>query len=117
MQLLAENKPERATEVLNRSLELFPASKVPHDFFSLLQAEALYQAEMTECANTELFNYAWQLLNEIHYFYSLPQKFFRLVHYNSELNVELLAQIMNISESYGQEHISEFIRRSFEEKN
>ena len=114
MQLLVEDKPERAVEVLNRSLELFPAPKVPHDFFSLLQAEALYQAGMTERANTELFNYAEQLLNEIHYFYSLPQRFFESVQYNAGMNVELLAQIMDISESYGQEHISEHIRRSFE---
>jgi hypothetical protein len=114
MQLLAEDKPKRALEVLNRGLELFPASKIPRDIFSLFQAEALYQAEMTEHANTELFNYAEQLLNEIHYFYSLPQKFFESVQYNVELNIELLARIMDISELYGQEHISEFIRESFE---
>jgi len=114
MQLLSEDKPERAAEVLSRSLELFPASKVPYDFFSLLQAEALYQAGMTERANTELFNYTKQLLSEIHYFYSLPPKFFEAVQYDAELNVELLARIMDISESYGQEYISEYIRKSFE---
>lgn len=115
LQLLAENDKDRAAEVLNRALELFPASKVPYDFYSLLQAEALYQAEMTDIANTELMGYANQLLGELDYFYSLSPVFFKSVSQKSELNVELLRRIMDISDTYGQKHIGEHIEQTLEQ--
>jgi hypothetical protein len=115
MQLMAEDKNKRAAEVLNRALELFPAPRVPYDYFSLLQAEALYQAEMTDYANNELIAYADQLLSELDYFYSLPQDFFVSVQQQSELNVGLLRRIMDIADAYGQEQIGEYIRQSLED--
>jgi hypothetical protein len=114
-QLIAEGNTERAARVLNRALELFPASRVPYDYFSLLQADALYQAEMTDQANTELTAYADQLLSELDYFYSLSPVFFETVQQNSELNVELLRRIMDISGAYGQEQIGEYIQQSLEQ--
>jgi hypothetical protein len=115
MQLLAEDKNDRAGEVLNRALELFPPSRVPYDFYSLLQAEALYQAEMTDRANTELTGYADRLLSELDYFYSLSPVFFESVQQNAELNVDLLRRIMDISGSYGQGQIGEHIEQSLEQ--
>ena len=116
MQLLSEDKTERAVEVLNRALELFPASKIAYDYFSLFQAEALYLAEMTDVANLELIAYADRLLSEIDYFYSLPPVFFKSVEQKAEVNVELLIQIIDISQSHGQEQIGEHIRQSLGSK-
>ena len=110
MQLLVENQNERAVEVLKRALELFPASKVPYDFYSLYQSEALYQAEMTDSANAELLAYTKMLLDEIDYFYSLPQNLFDLAEQNSELNVGIIMRIIEISEQYGQPFIGEYIK-------
>jgi len=113
-QLMIEGDEKRAVEVLTRALELFPASKVPYDFYSLYQAEAMYLAKMTEQANVELTTYARQLMSEIDYFYSLPPVFFASVEQKAEINVSLLMRIMDISEKYGQNHISEFIQQKFE---
>ena len=113
-QLLAEDKPERAAEVLNRALELFPASNVPYDYFSLLQAEAMYQAKMTDAANAELLGYADLLLNELEYFYSLPNIFFNSIRQRSEINVDLLFHIIAIAEEYGQPQIGDYINRRLE---
>ncbi|MDR1156553.1 MAG: DUF2723 domain-containing protein [Bacteroidales bacterium] len=115
MQLLAEDRKDRAKEALNRGLDLFPASRVPYDFYSLLQAEALYQAEMTDRANTELTGFSDQLLSELHYFYSLSPAFFESVQQKAELNVELLRRIMDISGAYGQEQIGEHIEQSLKQ--
>jgi hypothetical protein len=115
MQLLAEDRKDRAEEALNRGLDLFPASRVPYDFYSLLQAEALYQAEMTDRANTELTGFADQLLSELHYFYSLSPVFFESVQQKAELNVELLRRIMDISAAYRQEQIGEHIEQSLKQ--
>jgi hypothetical protein len=115
MQLLAEDRKERAAEVLNRALELFPASQVPYDYFSLLQAEALYKTEMTDIANTELIGYADRLLSEIDYFYSMPQYFFEQVRQKAEQNVELLGQIINTADENGQEQIGEYIKKRLEQ--
>ena len=114
MQLIAEGKPERAEEALNRALQLFPASRTGYDYYSLLQAEALYQAEMTGQANEELIGYARQIINELDYFYSLAPVFFESVQQNAELNVELLRQIIEISGVYGQDQIGEYIKERLE---
>ena len=115
MQLINEGMNERAVEVLHRALELFPATRVPYDFYSLLQAQALYQAEMTELANAELFEYARQLLSELDYFYSLAQVFYESVQQKAEMNVAILREIMNISASFGQKQIGEFIMLNLEQ--
>ena len=115
MQLVAEGKEERAVEVLNRALELFPASRVPYDFYSIFQTDALYQAEMTDIANVELIGYAQQLLSELEYFYSLSPYFFESVEQQAEINVRLLRQMMNISDIYGQKQIGEYITQSLEQ--
>jgi len=114
MQLISEGKPERAEEVLNRALHLFPASRVGYDYYSLLQSEALYQAEMINQANDELTGYARQIISELDYFYSLTPVFFESVQQNAELNVELLRRIIDISDVYGQEQIGEYIRQSLD---
>jgi len=116
MQLIAEDKNERAVEVLNRALELFPAPRVPYDYFSLLQVEALYQAEMIDPANAELIGYTDQLISELDYFYSLSPVFFDSVQQKSEINVELLQRIIYISDTYNQKHIGEHIQQRFEKK-
>jgi len=116
MQLIAEGKKERAAEVLNYALELFPASKVPYDFYSLLQAEALYQAEMTDQANIELVGYADLLISELDYYYSLSPVFFESVQQKSKINVELLRKIIEISGVYGQHQIDTYIQQKFEQQ-
>jgi len=113
-QLLSEEKQERAVEVLGRALELFPAPRIPYNYFSILQAEALYQAEMTDHANTELLGFAALLLSEIDYFYSLPLFFFESIQQTAELNVEYLIKIIEISDLYGQNQIGDYIKESLE---
>jgi hypothetical protein len=116
IQLIAEDKKGRAVEVLNRALELFPASRVSYDFYSWLQAEALYDAEMTDLANAELTGYADYLLAELNYFFLLPQVFFESVQQKADLNVELLRQIMGLSKRYGQEQISRYLEQIIEKQ-
>ena len=117
MQLLAEDNPERAAEVLTRAHELFPASKVPYDFFSLKQAEAMYQAKLTDVANAQLLAYSDILLAEIEYYYSLPSMFFDSIKLKADRNVEMLVHIIDISEAYGQAQIGEYIKRSLERRS
>jgi hypothetical protein len=116
LQLVAGGDKIRAAEALNRALELFPASRVPYDFFSLFQAEALYQAEMTEQANAELTGYADLLLDELDYFYLFSPVFFKSVQQKAELNVELLRRIMDIADDYGQKQIGEHIEQRLQRK-
>ena len=113
-QLIVEDNTERAREVLIRALELFPASRVPYDLFSIYQAGAMYQAEMTERANVELTAYSDQIISELDYFYSLSPAFFESVQQQAEINVELLKMIKNISEAYDQEQIGQYIQQRLE---
>jgi phage shock protein PspC (stress-responsive transcriptional regulator) len=116
-QLIAEDKSESAAEVLQRAMELFPASRTGYDYYSILQAEALYQAELTDLANAELTGYADQLIAELDYFYALPPVFFGSVQQKSEMNVELLRLIMDISDAYDQQQIGNHIQQRLERRD
>ncbi len=117
LQLLAEDKQERAVEVLDRSLELFPVDKVPYDHYSLMQAEALYRAGQTDKANALLTGHADYCLDEINYFYSLPQEFFESVKRKAELDEAFLGEMIRISDAYEQNKIGEHIEQRLEKHN
>ncbi len=109
LQLLAEDKQEHAAEVLSRCLELFPASQMPYNFYSLWQAEALYRSGMTDEANATLTGYANDCLDELNYFYSLPQIFFESVQQKAKWNESLLGEMIRIADAYDQPQIGKYI--------
>ncbi|MDR2847856.1 MAG: DUF2723 domain-containing protein, partial [Bacteroidales bacterium] len=114
LQLTEENQPERAAEVLDRALALFPPDKLPYDYYTLLQAEALYFAGQTSKANDLLTNFANHCLDELHYFYSLPSGFYESVAQEAGMDEALLAEITRVCKANGQESINDMIHQRLE---
>jgi hypothetical protein len=116
LQLIAENQRERAVEVLDRALALFPPDRLPYDYYSLFQADALYLAGQTDKANAVLSGFARQCLDELRYFYLLPPVFFESVSREAKMAETLLAEIMRIATANRQEHINEMIQKRLENR-
>ncbi|MDR1866360.1 MAG: DUF2723 domain-containing protein [Bacteroidales bacterium] len=116
LQLLEEDRQEQAVETLHRALTLFPPEKLPCDYYSLLQAEALYLAGQTEKANDLLYGFADYCLDELHYFYSLPEVFFEHLSQTSKTNEALLGEITRVAKAFGQDAINDHIRRRLEQQ-
>lgn len=114
LQLLAEEKTSQAVEVLDRCMEIFPASQVPHDYYSLIMAEALYKARQTDKANKVITEFADRCMDEIKYFYSLPPKSFQSVKNQTEMNEALLGEMIRISDAYDQKQIGTHIEQELE---
>ncbi|MDR2036840.1 MAG: DUF2723 domain-containing protein [Bacteroidales bacterium] len=113
-QLIQEGKRERAVKVIDRALELFPPSKLPYDYFSLIQAEILFQASETEKASGLLMDYADDCLDELNYYYSLSKKYFDSVKRKSERTELLLNEIARLAKAYEQEEINDYISSRLE---
>ena len=95
--------------------ELFPYPQVPYDFFLLLQTDVLYRAEQTDKANKILTDYADYCMDELNYYYSLPEEFFETVKQKANLNANLLKEMMRISDAHGQGHIGKYIEQRLEQ--
>ncbi|MDR1666763.1 MAG: DUF2723 domain-containing protein [Bacteroidales bacterium] len=116
LQLIEENQRERAVETLDRALTLFPPDKLPYDYYSLFQADALYLAGQTDKANDVLSGFARRCLDELRYFYALPPLFFESVGREAKMAETFLAEIMRIATANQQEHINEMIRERLEKR-
>jgi hypothetical protein len=114
MQLVEENKPELAVRVLDRASDLFSGERLPYDYYSLLQAEALYFSGQTEKANRLLTAFANRCMDELHYFYSLSPEFFTTVSREAEMNEALLGEIIRIADAFGEKQVGEEIQHRLE---
>jgi hypothetical protein len=95
--LLARGDTAKAVEVAHRGLEIVPAEKMPHDFFSISLAEVLIRAGKTDEGEKLLIgviNYSKEYLD---YAISInPDERFGL-EYPTGINMQALLDIYNLS--------------------
>jgi hypothetical protein len=106
-ELLAQNKIDSAVNVLDRIVELLPQEKFPYDFFAIGLIESYYKANETEKANELLNNYANASLDNLRYYSSLKPQLFKLVGYDTELNLQIMQELVAVAERFGQQDIKE----------
>lgn len=112
-ELLAINRVDSAVAVLDRIVELLPQEKFPYDFFTIGLIETYYQANETEKANELLGNYAQASLDNLKYFYSLDKDLRNLVRYDTELNLQIVQELLAVAERFGQEEVKNKLEPEF----
>jgi hypothetical protein len=112
-ELLAQNKIDSAVNVLDRIVELLPQEKFPYDFFAIGLIESYYKANETEKANELLNNYANASLDNLRYYSSLKPQLFKLVGYDTELNLQIMQELVAVAERFGQQDIKEDLEVEF----
>lgn len=104
-ELLATGRRDSAVKVLDRLVELLPQNKFPYDFFVIGQIENYFKANETEKANEILMNYANATIENLEYYFSLSPRFSSLVGYDTELNLQILQELVSVADTYGQQEI------------
>jgi hypothetical protein len=108
-ELLKQGKRDSAVKVVDRIIELMPKDKFTYDFFVIGHIEVYYKANETEKANELLNHYASVSLENLEYFFSLQPRFKDVVNYDTELNLQVLQELVALADSYGQYEIKEKI--------
>jgi hypothetical protein len=69
--LIAEGKNDKATQVLDRCVELIPNDKVPYNYFSLLMSETYFKAGQPEKAKKIITTMVDNYKEQLDYFFRL----------------------------------------------
>ncbi|MDR0954288.1 MAG: DUF2723 domain-containing protein [Rikenellaceae bacterium] len=114
MALTDEGQPERAEQVLNRAMEEFPASQIPHDYLSSTTLiEAWYKNGNPAKANALLNEYAASLEQSIAYLLRFPENKQELVFNRLREDVTVLSDLSSLAEKYEQPEIADQIDAFF----
>lgn len=74
--LIREGKMDSARKVLNRCIEVVPAQKVPHNYFSLALMRNLYRVGEYEKADSLVRELSLSTFQEIYFAQKLPRSFY-----------------------------------------
>ncbi len=103
--LLDENKPEKALEVLDRAMELLPAERVPHNYFSIFMAESYYRADNMEKGDEILTDLAGLNFQELDFFLSLSPRKRSAAMSDIRRNMAIYGEIVRTAESFEREEM------------
>ncbi|HSV89134.1 MAG TPA: DUF2723 domain-containing protein [Bacteroidales bacterium] len=112
--LIAENKMDSAIAVLDRAIEIMPASQVPFNYFTLMLAEGYFKAGQLE-KGTEL------AVRMVDYFSENLEYYFRFtgnqaahLDRNKQEALAILQRIGLLGDSFGLEDLSQMAKTEFD---
>ena len=111
--LADENKKDSAILALDRCMTVIPPKLVPFNFFALSMIDGYYRVGAYEKAVEVSKIYVDQCAEELNYFLSLPDKLFRKVQNETELNLYILQELHKMASSYGQNEHKEEIENVY----
>jgi tetratricopeptide (TPR) repeat protein len=106
-ELLELGRRDSAVRVIDRIIELMPQDKFAFDFFVIGHIENYYKANETEKANNLLNLYAKSTIENLEYFFSLQPRFASVTSYDTELNLQVLQELVSLADTYGQSEVKE----------
>jgi len=99
-QLIAQNKPDSAKQVLDRCLELMPHERIPFSYFSISLAEAYLEIGETEKGRDILEKAHQKAYNEMDYYLSLPPKFSDMLQDDKQLALYVIQGTAQVAGKY-----------------
>jgi len=108
-ELLDLGRRDSAVKVIDRIIELMPQEKFTFDFFVIGHIENYYKANETEKANNLLNLYAKSTIENLEYFFSLQPRFASVTSYDTELNLQVLQELVSLADNYGQSEVKEIL--------
>jgi tetratricopeptide (TPR) repeat protein len=111
--LLDEGKTEKALDVLDKAMEVLPADRIPHNYFSIFLAEGYYNGGEFEKGDEILKGFAEVNFQELDYFLSLsPRKRNRVMN-DIRRNMAIYGEIVRTAESFEREEILEGLDQEY----
>lgn len=113
-QLINENKTDSAVKVLDRCFQVMPTNQVPLNYWALPLIEQYYRAKQFDKANAYVTQLYLNYDNELKYFFRMKGSFKDQVDYEKRLNMQVLNELVNITNKYGQKELSGKISTIFQ---
>lgn len=98
--LVLENKKDSAIKVLDKCRQMVPPHKVHDDMFTIFLINGYYLAGDTLKAQNVLNTYYKTCISELDYYFSLRPGLRKLIDYDIRYNLEVLNQMLEISNQY-----------------
>jgi hypothetical protein len=104
--LIQEGKPDSAIAVLDRCIEIMPKENIPYDLFTLDLLENYYILGENDKANAIVKDFADISIQELNYYFSLPEKFSASVDYDIRLAIHYIQRLSEFSQRFGDPEIA-----------
>lgn len=105
--LVQEGQNEKALEVLDKTMEVLPASRVPHSYFSRYLAEAYYKAGAMEKGDQIMKDWAGDNFKELDFFTTLRPTLRGSVLTDIQRSLAVYSEAMRILKTYGRDTLME----------
>jgi hypothetical protein len=113
--LLAENKVDSAVKVLNKCLEIMPPKLIPINYYALPLIDQFYQAKQTQTANKLINDLYANTLDDLKYYFRMKGNKVESVDYEKRFSLQILQELMKITQLHKQDQLFEKISKSFQE--
>ncbi len=106
-ELVREGQIEKAVEVLDKAMEVMPENNVPYNYFSMLIAEAYYNAGAFEKGN-EIFTRMVDLEEQnLRYYFSFRGRRANMVESNKQESLAIMQRISHLTTINDQDELAE----------
>jgi hypothetical protein len=112
--LIDENKVDSAVKVLDRSLEVMPASQITVNYWLLPVVEQYYRAKQFEKANQLIEKIFANTTEELKYFTSIRGLLATKVESEKGFNIRVLNELARLTHAYGQTELKNKIEQTFQ---
>lgn len=113
--LVRKGQKEKAIQALDKCMEELPMETVPINFFMLPVAESYYKAGAPEKANKLVEELANIYNDELNYYFSLDNEFYKTIEKNVQQSVSVMYRLnMLTNKTYPQKELGEKIKAQFE---
>ncbi|MDR2929025.1 MAG: DUF2723 domain-containing protein [Cytophagaceae bacterium] len=108
--LLEEGRTEMAVEVLDKTMDVLPANRIPHNLFSLSIIDGYYKAGEFEKGDQIAKEFAALTSQELDFFTSLRPKFRAGAYGEIQRAYAIYSVILESVENFGREDVAKYLR-------
>ena len=112
--LVKENKIDSAKVVLNKCLEVMPIDRIPLNYWALPLVEQFYNVKLIDKANTLVDKLLANTDEELKYYFRLRGKFAEGIDYEKRVNMQVLNELVRITDANGQTPLKDKINTVFQ---
>lgn len=103
--LIDEGQDDKALVILDKTMDDFPGSRIPHSYFSLFLAEGYYKLGVTEKGDEIIRDLSKNNLQELDFFTTLRPSLRRSVMNDIQRNLAIYSEILRSLKTYEREDL------------
>jgi tetratricopeptide (TPR) repeat protein len=111
--LVDEGQNEKAVEVLDKTMELLPPDRIPHNYFSLFLAEAYYRTGELEKGDEILEGLGGLNSQELDFFLSLPSSKRNVAMSEVRRNMAVYNEVIKVAQSFNRDELSDELEQTY----